>query len=124
MLLIFLIGFQLFPENSQEFTAYSSVMMGAECGYEVSDILVNAINPKLKQWEKSVISISVGILTSSLTQYLLRNHYEPEERSFCSLGRGHWIVIRVGVDVIKGLTRKKEKRATLEKWKEEEIEFY
>ena len=124
MLLIFLIGVQIFPSNSQEFTAYGTVAMGAEVGYEISDVIINAINPKLKQWEKSAISIPVGILTSALTQYLLRNHYEPDETSFCALGRGHWIILRVSVDVIKGLTRKKEKRATMEKWEEEEIEFY
>lgn len=99
-------------------------MIGAECGYEVSDILINAINPKLGQVEKSAIGVTAGLLTSALTQYLLHDHYEPEEVPFCATGRGHWLVLRISVDAIKGLTRKKEKRATLEKWKEEEIEFY
>ena len=114
MLLIFLIGFQVFPENSQQFTAYGTVMMGAECGYEVSAVLINAINPDLGWIEKTSISVTTGIITSALTQYLLRNHYEPEERPFCNVGRGHWLVVRVGVDVLKGLTRKKEKKAYME----------
>jgi hypothetical protein len=118
-----LFSVQIFPENSQQFTAYGTVAMGGECGYEISAIIIDAINPELSQVKKSVICITAGVAISSLTQYLLRDHYEPEEESWCLTGRGHWIVFRVGVDTIKGLTRKKERKATLEKWKEETIEF-
>lgn len=112
ILLIFLIGIQIFPNNSQDGVAYLVGVGGAECGYVLADLALERVD--MSYTGKEVTKIFVGLIASGVTQYLLRNHFEGGENNWVSVGRGHFIVVRTSISVIKGLIRKKEKKAYLD----------
>ena len=96
----FLFSFRLFPENAQEFKAYAMGSGGIFLWYEFAEIVTD------KWYFKYPIAIAGGGFTSMC----LAHHLQGYE-TWHSTGRGHGLVLRVGIDIIKIFTKKKDKVA-------------
>ena len=128
MLLIFLIGFQLFPNNSTDFTAYAVTDAGSVITCQAT--YITAVSLGMDRDGAAYLAPAAGLLGGIACHYLFRNHFSsPTEHSWASIGKGHGLIFNVGwTFAIYKITKEPEFRATLEVMgekmeKEEIIEF-
>ena len=115
-ILLMLVAFQPIPSNSYDWASYLIPMGGGEVGYELTDVLLSGSD--MSYAKEEIIKILVGVGTSYLAQWALKDYITKREggQDWAETGRWEWTGFRVVVGFTKALTRpREEKVATMER---------
>ena len=108
ILFIFLVGLQIFPDNSEDFTAYGVVQGGGWSTY----LLTNLVT------DDPYICFLIGVSGTFISHVVFYKHFSTDrEQCWASIGRGHYIVLGFTYATIKALTKKDKPIAYAEKIK-------
>jgi hypothetical protein len=127
-LLIALIGLQVFPDNSQNFTAYA--ITGAGSVITCQSIYFTEIALGVDKSEAPYFAVFGGLLGGCVCHYLFRNHFSTDiEHDWATVGKGHGLIFNIGwCFAIDKILKKKEYHPTIEvmgerMWRHETIEY-
>ena len=111
MIALLIISINLFPDCNAEAVPYLIGAGGAEIGAQITDLCLDDDMPFAG---RECLKVFGGLITSACFHYTLRHHFEGNEGAWCQVGRGHFIVFRVGFDTIRHFVKKKPHVAYME----------